>query len=469
MMKRIDDHFCGYLSLDKDVFTYYVSDGVVTLLPAYSDPTEQRDAFERISSRNTDSSEFIYGVIGNTRVAMLRNGKIHTSLLGMDLSAKFATPLIIQAAGNASGYFGRLTENWDKFHAITFAGGNINAIYNPEMAVMRPNYADLSKSDRARTIKLRPWNDYTHTTDFEIYGEKVTLTITVLPAGNQSISDRIDAYSLGKLNSSIRFSFENAQSLDKIEQYYSIARSLIAILTRQCNIIFETHLSQRDTENLFFESASCRIFDRHENYSLRQWHQTIQLLSIFDYLPNLLKKITANEVDALLDILPDDNRKANLISISDVQNMCTALEIAYRWSNTHIEKDALIKELKKNINDTIADFIEHHNEIDVRKETTISSAFQYLDYTLKEKIHTLYTENKDIIDPITAKYNLPKITAGSIGEFVKLRNNKTHRGVIDWGDSAKIYHPLFALSYSCLLKSIGVSGDKVKMIVQNIF
>lgn len=468
-MKRIDDHFCGYLSLDKDVFTYYISNGVVTLLPAYSDPSEQRNAFERISSRNIDSSEFIYGLTGNTHVAMLRNGKIHTSLLGMDLSAKFATPLIVQAAGNAIGYYERLTEDWGKFHAITFAGGNINAIYNPEMAVIPPNYADLSKSDGAHTIKLRSWSDYTHTTDFEIYGEKVTLTITVLHAENQSISDRIDAYSLGKLNSSIRFSFENAQSLDKIEQYYRMAKSLIAILTRQNNIIFETHLSQRGTDNQFFKSASCKIFDHHENYSLRQWHQTIQLLSIFDYLPNLLKKIAANEIDVLLDILPDDNRKANLISISNVQDMCTALEIAYRWSDAHVEKDALIKELKKNINATIADFIEHHNEIDARRETTISSAFQYLDYTLKVKIHTLYTENRDIIDPITAKHNLPTITEDSIGEFVKLRNNKTHQGVIDWGDSAKIYHPLFALLYSCLLKSIGVSGDKVKMIVQNIF
>ena len=64
------------------------------------------------------------------------------------------------------------------------------------------------------------------------------------------------------------------------------------------------------------------------------------------------------------------------------------------------EKDALIQELKKNIKNTIAEFTKVHNEIDVNKETTMSSAFQYLDYTLKQRILTLYNENSDIVDKL---------------------------------------------------------------------
>ncbi len=48
------------------------------------------------------------------------------------MAARFATPLIVKAAGNADGYIKMLTDRWDKFHAITFVGGNINALYDPQ-------------------------------------------------------------------------------------------------------------------------------------------------------------------------------------------------------------------------------------------------------------------------------------------------------------------------------------------------
>ena len=48
-----------------------------------------------------------------------------------------------------------------------------------------------------------------------------------------------------------------------------------------------------------------------------------------------------------------------------------------------------------------------HNEIYVNREATISSDFQYLDYTLKQKILTLYNENSDVVNVIVSKYLLP--------------------------------------------------------------
>lgn len=100
----------------------------------------------------------------------------------------------------------------------------------------------------------------------------------------------------------------------------------------------------------------------------------------------------------------------NRISIKNVQDLCTALEVSYQLDDKRKrEKDALIEELKKNIKNTIAEFTKAHNEIDVNKETTMSSAFQYLDYTLKQKILTLYNENSDIVDEIVSKYSLPSV------------------------------------------------------------
>ena len=86
-----------------------------------------------------------------------------------------------------------------------------------------------------------------------------------------------------------RFSFENAQGFEKMEKYYIIARKIVAILTSQNNICFEeVYLSQRNSEQKYFKTGICKIFDSYENYSIRQWHKVIPIFSVFDYIPNLI-------------------------------------------------------------------------------------------------------------------------------------------------------------------------------------
>ena len=472
-MGKIPDDFCGYLSLGEDTFSYYIAGGIVTLLPAYDEPARQYDAFRRVQSRVTASSEFLYGSDGNTSIAMLRNGDIQTGFFGINMSARFATPLIVKAAGNAVGYFNMLTERWDKFHAITFVGGNINALYDPQIAVEQPDYNELQGLDGARTIQLRSWNSYTKEISFVVKDNPVTLTISISQVREHSDNERMNKYSLGELSSFIRLSFENSQDLDKIEHYYMIARSLVAILTRQNNISFdEIYLSQRNEQNLYFKSADCKLYDYYENYSIKQWHQTIQILSIFERLPRLIEMIDTGKANVLLDVLPDDNKEVNRISITNVQDLCTALEVAYDWeyADEKREKDKLIDELKKDIKITIKEFCnQHKNEIDVNNETTISSSFQYLSYTLATRIYALYCENKEIIDAVTERRSLSPIDENAILSFTRLRNKKVHDGMIEWGNSAQVYPSLLALLYSCLLKHIGIPYDRVNAIIQSIF
>ena len=324
-MKKIDENFYGYIRVEGDTYTYNVSDNIVTLLPAQSDPQKRDDSLYRIKSHKTDTPEYLFGEDNNSMIAILRNGKFVTD-----------------------------------------------------------------------------------------------------PIGTRG------AYNLGKVYTFFRFSFENAQGFEKMEKYYIIARKIVAILTSQNNICFEeVYLSQRNSEQKYFKTGICKIFDSYENYSIRQWHKVIPIFSVFDYIPNLIDGIVNGKVNSLLELLPEDNKMVNRISIKNVQDLCTALEVSYQLDDKRKrEKDALIEELKKNIKNTIAEFTKAHNEIDVNKETTMSSAFQYLDYTLKQKILTLYNENSDIVDEIVSKYSLPSVNENSIASFVKLRNNKTHSGMV---------------------------------------
>lgn len=470
-MKIIDDNFCGYIWVGDDAYTYNVAENIVTLLPAQSDVEERYDTFHRIRSHNTGESEFLFGENNNSKIAILRNGKLATSPLRTNVSIRFATPIIIKACGNAQGFYNMLTEPWEKFHAITFYGGNINALCNPSLAIEPPDVDKYLKYDGAREIKMRPWSDYTRSVDFEIESEKITLTFSIGQTTETNNIESKGAYNLGKLDSFICFSFENAQEFEMIEKYYMIARKLVAILTSQNNVCFEEiYFSQRNFEQKYFKTGICKIFDSYENYSIRQRHKVIPIFSIFDHIPNLVNGIINSKADSLLELLPEDNKMVNRISIKNVQDLCTALEVSYDLDDKRKrEKDVLIEELKKKIKNTIAEFAKAHNEIDVNKETTMSSAFQYLDYTLKQKILTLYNENSDVVNAIVSKYSLPEVNESSIASFVKLRNNKTHSGTVEWGESAKIYAPLFAIVYASFFKYIELPCEVIESTVLQIF
>ena len=144
---------------------------------------------------------------------------------------------------------------------------------------------------------------------------------------------RFGTYSLGELNSYIRFSFDNPQDFRTIKRYYKIVKSLIAILTKQNNVSFNAYLSQKNSQNCLFETAECKIFDRYPNYSLRKDHNVIPLISIIEYVPNLIEKIANSEAEVLLPLLPADNKMVNKITITNIQDLCTALEVAYNWGS----------------------------------------------------------------------------------------------------------------------------------------
>lgn len=81
----------------------------------------------------------------------------------------------------------------------------------------------------------------------------------------------------------------------------------------------------------------------------------------------------------------------------------------------------------------MAAFTAKHKEISVYQETTMSSAFQYLDYTLRQRVLALYNENSKVVDEVSTRLSLPQVNEENIVAFVKLRNNKTHSGTCGMG------------------------------------
>ena len=462
------DSFSGYIRIEDSVFAFALSDQIVTLLPAYSEPDQRGKALDVFSSDAMKEPAFLYGHDESLhQIALYKPSPVNQGKLGLSFSAKFSTPLVIRSAGNASDFYSKLTEEWSKFHVITFYGGNINSIYDTQNAILHIRDVD---GDRGVThLEKRDPSEYTMTTKVTIGNVSADLTISVFESPAPKASDNPRSYSFGELNSFIRLSFTSVQDFSTIERYYTTIRTLISILTKQDNVHFEVYLSQRDSEGMYYTSAYCKIYDGFEVYLDKNPYQVISIARIFDQIPNLIQAIDNGNLNIFRDLLPKNRWDLHSISITNVQDLCTALEVAYNWSEKHEEKDKYIENLKKSIKKAIKEYVANNPGVNPNNETTLSSCFQYLSFTLKNKINTLYNENKEIIDIIAARNGTPDICLETIKSFVDLRNGKTHSGIFTWNENAKLFYPLFTLVYACLLDYIGVDDETVKEIITRVF
>lgn len=468
-MVKISDNFNGYLQIGDDSFVYNVNGHIVSLMPTENDPAKRIEIVNNICAPKTELPEFIYGDDNYFKVAFFRNTEFTQPNFQYPI-AIFSTPLIIKSTGNTGDFDDDLSGCWNKFNSITFCGGSINSLFNPRFAV---EPLDMQKiiSGGAIGIGIRPNVEYTKQIDCNINGEKSTFTISVDKAFGKNGDDRTRAYSLGELNSIIRLDFEEEQDFVRIPEYYKIVKSLVSILIGQNNVFFDIYVSRTPKGEESRKTGICKFTDNYVNYANVAYAKAIHLSDIFDCIPKLISLIEKKDADILLSLLPVDNRDVNRVSITDIQNICTALEVAYDWQKISRGKDELIKELKKDIKKTIKEFLKRKEkeQVDIDKKTTIASAFKYLDYTLKEKILTLYTENAETIDEIIKGNSLPPINYVTVQNFVELRNDKTHAGLVDWDDSANIYYSLLAIIYLCLFKKAELDDETAKKAVKRFF
>lgn len=463
-MSMIQEHFSGYLTIDEKVFGYTADNHRITLLPSYPTKKEQFEAIDWFKVQANDLTECLYGTDNNSSVAFVRNGDISTDMF-MPI-ASFSSPFIIKAAGNADGFYKMLTCEWKKYHAITFFGMSINSIFNPQIADANLQTADINTVDGALEQKTRPWKEYTLESSFEIFGENTSVVVSV----TQGIGSREEdgAYNLGKLNSYIRLSFEKAHSFNEIQKYYNLVRRLLSLLLKQQDVDFGFFLSQRLPDGRFYKTAICKAAQQNIPLRFLSSARAINIDILFPSLQLLLQGISEKKYDILISVLPEWKQRG-FISFSNIQDLCTALEIAYRWENKENPKDDLIQELKRELKQTIKEFIDVHPELDVNQQTNISGAFQHLELTLKNKVLYMCKINEQFLKCSNAIHFTPPLNDQNIGAFIKLRNGKTHDGFVEWNDSAQIFEPLIALVYVELFKSINIDNETIKDIMRKCF
>lgn len=468
-MKATSKPLYGHLSIGNDVFNYFSTNRNILLLPAESDEKKRLDMIERAISHETELPEFLFGYTNARQIAILRSSEFQKNFYDFAPSLAFTTPMIVEAAGYTEEFFSPLAEAWNKFHAITFKGINLNNLFTPYEALEQKSMQERATTDGVTDLKTLPWNKYTMEGSATIDGQSIAYTISIAQESLPPLG-KDHTFTLGELNTFIRFSFDEPQDFSRITRYFLIAKSFISLLTMQNNVDFETYLSQRNADGTYYRTANCRIYDIYENYATRNQYRVIPIKTIREQIPAILENIAAGKYEALFTILPDDNRRLEMISITNIQDLCTALEVAYKWGKNQRKKDNIIVPIRKEAaKAAIAALQKEYPEIALKQETTIEKTFEYLDFIVKSKIFTLYEENQRIIDTLAKKHNWETLTAERISEFTSIRNKKTHAGTFEWGAVAEIYPLLYALAYTCALKQAGISEETLHQLIWRLF
>jgi hypothetical protein len=408
-------------------------------------------------------SQFVYGFDerGN-KVAFLIERNIPSPYLPPLLDPiyqAFGTPVIIKGKKNAAD-----DDELTTFDAITIKGGIIDSLFPPGIHAMDLEKIGEIPENGARTIDIKPFEEYTYEYPVELFGERGTLMYSVNQSGGELFSGN-----LGKLFTIIRLEFDSSQPLEKFVDYYILINKFLAFCVGQRNIRFERiYLSRRiqsgKEAGKYKELGICKVFDSYSDYAESIWHDVLPLRIFDEQIVNMLNLLADIKMAPKLEFLPGSNREKKWrVSYDNIKNLSTSLEFECVKRNLPSKKQEGMNGLKAAIKATINEYCSL-NEIDASVKDRTFAQFHRMDISAADQIYELYkdirnrlglTEGNHLEDSIAISYQ-------EIQAFVKKRNDISHGNLItEWGTTVKSYQRLCRITYLSILLRAGLSKDQL--------
>ncbi|MDR1665096.1 MAG: hypothetical protein LBR83_09290 [Clostridiales bacterium] len=351
------------------------------------------------------------------------------------------------------------------FDGLEFYGETVNKIFNPRQGVEHPKYAYKVEDIN---IAFKPHSDYSREYDIEIKEEKIkikTIIYTYINLNEQKNED--GTVSLGALDSAVRFKFNTQKSLNELYYYWLRFKEFLVFLAGRKNVDFGVRLLQKhESDSLcyiadgFFSGNSSDVY----NGEIRK---TIQINMFEDKLPDLFMLFTDEKTLPYLPFLPKNNKEAKHISYTDVLDICTAFEIEFELSKLKIQSNDVANNLYIVLKNAIKEFRKNQVEEADQKDKVFDVAFsniQHINASLADKIYLLY--ERSLIDLDSVSNNELNTNRKSINDFVKLRNNITHSGIVDWGGCGVFFIFLLKILYINMLMRAGLNKNTAVNIAE---
>lgn len=474
MQKTISDNFNGMCDLQEigsgeyDSF-FNVHDNIVTLIPLNDDCREKVNILSNNDGSN-EKKQWLHGISEDgCSIAFLKTTHLYTTIPSLR-TAIFGTPIMVKS----------ITENSidvKTFNAIEFRGGIVDILYTPALAI-EENY-------QQNQIVFRDKGCFTKKYNVEINSEKFEITYSISCSDLTMETGKVPDLRKS-IHSIIRFDFATEKSLDDIEKYYSYAMQLFQFCTGRLNVNFEIRLYKSEIHDggKVINSSPILVkfqngFDDYAN-DILNITQVIRLNFLGNNFPKLMGILNEKKKQPYLLFLPKRNKYINVITYTDVSDICVAFEQEYSLSKTNDkcneqkEAKALTKELLEIINKKD----DCSEPVKKKAINILNSQLKSFSPSLKEKIISLYEEFMECAKPITEKkghdiHGISKFYSQDefkrkVSKFVEIRNKASHAGIV-WNDGIEIFSHLKLIIYFSVLKRAGYSSEESCSMLSELF
>lgn len=466
MQKIISDNFAGMLALQEtekgyDSF-FNINRDIVTLIPLTDDC---RKTVYTLSNKDGSNQKdhWLYGITEDSCcIAILKKTPLVVNFSApIDMNtSKFQTPLIVKSI---------YPENIDlkTFDSIEFYGGIVDILHPPVLAI--------DKEPSTNTLIFNNKSEFTKSYDVQINGDNFEMEYSISTADLVLEAGKVPDLR-NSIHATFRFNFKKEQQLRDIGKYYSYAMNIFQFCTGRMNVRSEIRLYKKESPHPIL----VRINDGFDDYSndVLYFINVIRLSFLADRLPKLAKILNEKNTQPYLLFLPQRNKYTNSITYMNVTDLCVAFDREYSLLETNSKgKEAVAaKSLTNKLLRVIDDMTDCPQTVKSKAKNILNSQLKSFSPSLKEKVISICDKFEEVAKPITerkdhdvfCKIYSKKEFNKKISEFVNIRNNVAHVGII-WNDGTEIFSHLKLFVYFSVLNRADFSPDESSRILSWLF
>lgn len=444
------DVITGYTEIHGTNFIFYLSDFLLTLVPATGEIPR-----EFIFKQTT--IEVQKGLTSNNHEICF----LHLSFYGGFINQSITAYIAAYVLGKNNL---RLCEI-DFFSELIFSGGVVDKYFSPSRKLDMQKIFE-ERGNNAETIYMRPQEDIDFIADVDTHLKmKFSVAGPSLPGQYSG--------EIGNLKSNFSLSTDTKWRLDNLLDLYRSVYHLFAFFNFRRNITFdEIILSKRNDDDKLEPIGTLFIVSKYPCTNVHAM-KTIVHSEIQGKIVKLYSCL--NDLEKHLSFIPENDDEAHILDYSTYMQTCAVFEGVFDMNYGNINvKDNSPAHLK--VKKQIVLFIQ--SIISNSPDDLKSEAQSYLDIiqkddekTLKAQFANVLRANKNILEQVFPKIRFNSNKINSIAfDFANQRN------LLDHGAYARIpilsvtpYTFAICLIYIMILGSIGIEEESITRIIKKIF